>query len=78
MDIKSELLSKTLADVFVHRLDLLGIDPNTLIDTAAVLMLSEIQEVIQNDKISDFEAIEQIVRIFEKHKINTGVRHDFG
>lgn len=78
MDIKSKLLSKTIADTIVHRLNMLDIDANTLIDSAAVLILSEIQEVIQNDNISDFDAIEQIVRIFEKNEINAGGRHDFG
>ena len=40
-------------------------------------MLYEIQNVIKNEDYSDFEAIEQIVCIFEKYNIDFGVRHDF-
>ena len=40
-------------------------------------MLSEIQKVIQNESYSDFDAIEEIVCIFEKYNIDSGFRHDF-
>ena len=40
-------------------------------------MLSEIQKVIKNEAYSDFEAIEEIVCIFEKYDIDFGNCHDF-
>ena len=40
-------------------------------------MIAEIQEVITDEKYSDFDAIEAIVCIFEKYNIDAGNRHDF-
>lgn len=40
-------------------------------------MLCEIQNIIKNDSYSDFEAMEEIICIFEKHNIDYGYRHDF-
>lgn len=34
-------------------------------------------KIIQNEKYSDFEAIEAIVCVFEKYGIDFGGRHDF-
>ena len=40
-------------------------------------MLVEIQNIIKNDKYSDFEIVEKIVCVFEKFKIDFGGCHDF-
>lgn len=37
----------------------------------------EIKNIIQDNNFSDFEAIEQIVILFEKYGIDAGKRHDF-
>ena len=62
----------------MHRLGTIGIDADTIADTTATLILSEIKKIISNENISDFDAIEQIVIIFEKYGIDAGTRHDFG
>ncbi len=78
MNIKLELLSNTISDIVMQRLGDIDIDADKIADTIAINALSEIQKVIQNEDISDFDAIEEIVCIFEKYKISAGVRHDFG
>ena len=78
MNIKLELLSNSISDIVMQRLENIDIDADKIADTTAINALSEIQNVIQNDDISDFDAMEQIVCIFEKYKISVGTRHDFG
>ncbi len=78
MNIKLELLSNSICDIVMQRLEGISIDADKTVDTAAIKALSEIQNVIQNDAISDFDAVEKIVNIFEKYKISAGARHDFG
>ncbi|MBQ3038278.1 MAG: hypothetical protein IJD30_03770 [Clostridia bacterium] len=34
--------------------------------------------VVGNDALSDFDAIEEIVNIFEEFGVSAGDRHDFG
>ncbi len=40
--------------------------------------LKEIQAVLKNSELDDFEAIEEIVCILNQYGWNTGARHDFG
>lgn len=86
MKIKYELLENALAEgirekirlhTHFNSLDELDIDVNEIANTTAIKMLSEIQEIVQNDDISDFDAMEQIVCIFEKYNISAVPRHDF-
>ncbi len=49
-----------------------------LIQSKAVRCLSEIQEILKNERLSDFGAIEDIVCTFEKYGLDAGIRHDFG
>lgn len=53
------------------------IDAEKIADTIAINMLREIQSIIRNENYSDFDAIEEIVCVFEKNKIDFGSRHDF-
>ena len=77
MEIKLELLANSISELVMHRLGTIGIDADTIADTTATLILSEIKKIISNENISDFDAIEQIVIIFEKYGIDAGTRHDF-
>ena len=77
MNIKLELLKRYVADFINNRINDFNIDASEIADTTAIQMLREIQKVIQDEKYSDFDAIEEIVCIFEKYKINAGFRHDF-
>lgn len=78
MNIKLELTYDILAELIMHQLSLIDFEPDEIADTKAISALSEIQEVIQDDELSDFDAIEKIVCIFEKYHISAGERHDFG
>ena len=43
-----------------------------------ILCLKEIQAVLKNSELDDFEAMEEIVCILNRYGWNTGSRHDFG
>ena len=77
MNIKTELLKKYIADFIDNNLDDFEIDVSKIADTVAINMLSEIQDIIKNENYSDFDAIEEIVCVFEKYKIECFPRHDF-
>ncbi len=77
MTIKLELLKNYISDFINQKLDDFEIDASQIADSVAIQVLSEIQNVIRNENYSDFDAIEEIVSIFEKYKIDFGARHDF-
>ena len=77
MNIKTELLKRYITDYINNQIEDFEIDANEITNTIALSILSEIRDVIKNEELSDFDSIEEIVRIFEKHKIDTGFRHDF-
>ena len=77
MNIKVELLKNHIIDLIKCELKNFEIDASQIADTTAIQMLSEIQNVIKNERDSDFEAMEKIVCIFEKFGIDSGFRHDF-
>ena len=77
MNIKLELLSNYIADFIKQGIIDFNIDASQIADTVAIQMLSEIQRVIKNEEYSDFDAIEEIVLIFEKYNLDFGSRHDF-
>ncbi len=77
MSIKLELLRNQIADFINFKIEDFEIDASQIADTTAIQILSEIQKVIKNESYSDFEAIEEIVCIFEKYNIDSGFRHDF-
>ena len=72
MKIKLELLKRYLTD-----LEDIEIDADKIADSVAIRMLSEIQIIIKDETCSDFDAVEKIVCVFEKNKIDFGLRHDF-
>ena len=53
------------------------IDADEIADTEAIKALSEIQSIICDDENTDFDAVERIVNIFERYKLDTGGRHDY-
>lgn len=77
MNIKLELLRNYISDFVNNKIEDLEIDASKIADTTAIEILSEIQKVMQNENLSDFDAMEQIVCIFEKYNIDAGFRHDF-
>ena len=77
MNVKLELLRNYISDFITNKIEDFEIDASQIADSTAVQMLSEIQKVIKDENYSDFDAIEEIVCIFEKYNINAGFRHDF-
>lgn len=77
MKIKLELLKRYIADFIDNNLDDFEINENKIADTVAINMLAEIQGIIRNENYTDFDAIEEIVCVFERYKIDFGRRHDF-
>ncbi|MBE7048986.1 MAG: hypothetical protein E7393_06440 [Ruminococcaceae bacterium] len=77
MNIKLELLRNYISDFINYRIEDFEIDASQITDTTATQMLFEIQKVIKDEKYSDFDAVEQIVSIFEKYNVDSGFRHDF-
>ncbi len=77
MNIKLELLRNYLSDYVKNNIEDFEIVASEIVDTSAVSALAEIQKIIKNEEYSDFEAIEEIVCVFEKYNIDFGSRHDF-
>ncbi len=78
INIKVELLKRHISDMIINNITEFEIDENKIADTVAIKMLSEIQEIIQNDSYSDFDMVEKIVCVFERYGIDAGGCHDFG
>ena len=77
MDIKIELLQNCIYDFIKGSLENCTIDVNNIANKKAISALNEIKNILCNNNLSDFDAIEEIVCIFEKYGIDTGGRHDF-
>ncbi len=77
MNIKFELLRNYIIDFIKYKIEDFELDASQIADTTAIQMLTEIQKVIKDENCSDFDAIEEIVCIFEKYNIDAGFRHDF-
>ncbi|MGN0180971.1 MAG: hypothetical protein ACI4DP_00925 [Candidatus Ornithomonoglobus sp.] len=78
MDFEKELFAHRIADALISELyDLNFEDVTKQTATQAAAILKEIQTTIKNDSLSDFDVIEEIICIFEKHRLDAGNRHDF-
>ena len=77
MNIKLELIQNYINDIIKIIMEDITPDISKIADTAAIIILDEIKNVICNDELSDFDAIEEIICILEKNNIGCGGRHDF-
>ena len=77
MYIKLELLKRYIADFIDNNIENFEINASEIANTVAIEMLAEIQEIICDEENSDFDAVEKIVCVFEKYKVDAGSRHDF-
>ena len=77
MNIKLELLQNAIFDAIREKLAYGEIDADKIADTTAIKALLEIKNIINDNEKSDYDAIEEIVGIFEKYNISAGGRHDF-
>lgn len=78
MNIKLELSVTEIAEFIKERLNEKELDIAQTVDTRATQILQEIQNILANEKLSDFEIVEEIVCIFEKNNLSTEGCHDFG
>lgn len=74
--VKEELCLK-LASYIVERIELPEIDLDDIADTESTKLVHEIAKIVRNDRLSDFEMIDEIVTILHTYGINTGRTHDF-
>ena len=58
-------------------LNISNLDISQIADTNAIFILDKIKNIIADDSLSDFDAIEEIVCLLEKNNIDCGGRHDF-
>lgn len=77
MNIKTELIKSYIAEVVCSNIPDFEIDESKVVDTTAVKVLGEIQQILHTNELDDFEMIEGIVLIFEKYNLDAGSCHDF-
>lgn len=77
MTIKTELLKKYIADYILFHINDFEINADEIINTVAIEVLQQIQNIIKDDETTDFEKVENIVLLFEKHNIDAMPCHDF-
>jgi len=77
MSIRKELLSKIISEAIINCPDFTDINFNLEAEKSSLLALSEIQKIVKNDELSDYDAIEEIIDIFEKYNLDSGNRHDW-
>ena len=77
MNIKTDLLKGYITEFINSHINDFGIDADKITDSVAIKALAEIQGIIKNDDLDDFEIVEEIVCIFEKYNIDAGGCHDF-
>jgi len=77
MNIEMQLLQEELGRIVINHIKELDIDINNIVQTKALEVLRKIQDIVCDDNLSDFDAMEKIVCIFEEYGLDAGVRHDF-
>ena len=77
MNLKLELIQSHITKMVKKMLEDDIVDYNIIADTNAIIILDKIKKIIADDSLSDFDAIEEIVCIFEEKSIDCGSRHDF-
>ena len=72
-----EMLCWEMVKLVLEKLPLPHTDYLKLVQDHAVRVLEEIVTVVRTPDLNDFEVVEEIVRILEKHNISAGSCHDF-
>ena len=77
MELYKELLVKVLAQEEIHiTFPNLHLNASELIELQSYHALQEIKAIIQDDSLSEFECIEEIVCVLERIGSSGGSRHD--
>ena len=77
MTIKTELIKGGICDAVCNRLTDFDIDESKVADTRAIQALGEIQDILNNDDLSEFEIIDSIVSVFCKYNLSFSDSYDF-
>ncbi|MBE7060567.1 MAG: hypothetical protein E7389_07065 [Ruminococcaceae bacterium] len=78
MTVKEDLLIRKVAETVALNIKLPELDINSIVNSAALQMLEEIQAVLAKDKeLEDFEIVEEIVEIFIKYGVDFKGCHDY-
>jgi len=78
MELHKEILAKVLSQEEMHvTFPNLQLDAKEIVESQCYQALQKIQLIIQNDELSDFACVEEIVRLFETLGSDGGNRHDF-
>ncbi len=77
MNIKTEIIKAYVSDMICNSISDFDIDADKIVNTKAVEMLEEIQKILKNDRLDDFEMIDEIVCVFYRNNIDAGGCHDF-
>ncbi len=75
-DLRLDLMADSLAQMIGSYLRYSTFDVNTLINSTAVQVLTEIHEVLEQPDLPDFEAVDMIVCIFNKYNLDSGRIHE--
>ena len=76
MKIKVELLKGYIADTVASQVKDLEIDPNRIANTKAIMMLSEIQALLQNNTMSEEDCLIEIGKVFAENRLDAG-KYDY-
>ena len=77
MNIKTEIIKSYISDMICNSMSDFDIDADKIANSKAIEMLEEIQQILKNDSLDDFEMIDEIVCVFYKNNIDAGGCHDF-
>lgn len=77
MYLEKELMAKELAFVIQKYIEEINPDIIQMVKSTTTEILDKIQKILANSELNDFEVVEEIVVLFEKHNLSCGGRHDF-
>ncbi|MDO4743956.1 MAG: hypothetical protein Q4A86_01050 [Clostridia bacterium] len=77
MNIKTDLIKNYIIDAVNSRIFDFEIDADSVADSTAITVLGEIQKIVQNTELTDFEIVEEIVLVFSRYNLDFGTQHDF-
>lgn len=79
MELYEQILVKTIEEIFLNWLeDHDELDIGQLINSRCYQALVEIRAILDNNYLTDFECIEEIIHVYERMGSDGGVCHDFG
>ncbi len=77
MNFEKELIANELAYVIRKYMEEINPDIIDRIKNRESEIISQIQKILANSELNDFEVVEEIVVLFEKYNLSCGGRRDF-